>query len=136
MNMKRALKIAIVSFVLIVAITVDDTGVPDVSKWDCPGGIMKTLSDYEIEIMSCDSIGSESFYVKVSRKLIYIHEHRKSSGKTMYYNALKTNEGNWVETFHETDLIFNFGEIENRGKIISFTDDNGRVFKRTIPSFK
>ena len=134
--MKLTRKI-VVALAVLMAAEIAYAEIPDVSKWSCPKGVVESHSDYGAEFTVCDNLGLESFYLKVSGELVYIHEHRMDKGKTVYYNALKTNEGNWVEMVNEKDFIFNAEEIENSGIMTSIIDDDGKVIaKRITPLLK
>jgi len=134
--MKLTRKI-VVALAVLMAAGVAYAEIPDVSKWSCPKGVVESHPDYGAEFTVCDNLGLESFYLKVSGELVYIHEHRMDKGKTVYYNALKTNEGNWVEMVNEKDFIFNAEEIENSGIMTSIIDDDGKVIaKRITPLLK
>ena len=130
--MKMTRKIVIVLAVFLAVATTAYAEVTDVSKWSCSNNVSNNFPDYDIEIMDCDSDGSSNFYVKVSGEPIYIHEHRTDAGKTVYHNALKTNEGNWVEVVNKRDLIFNGKLTENEGVEMSISDDNGVVVAKRI----
>ncbi len=134
--MKLMLKYAVALAVLAAAGTAY-AEVPDVSKWSCPGGVTESHPNYGIEVTDCFGSDSEGLYVKISGELVYIHEHRKDANKQVYYNALKTNEGNWVEVVNKIDLVFNAREIENNTIMMSIVDDNGNIVaKRVIPSLQ
>ncbi len=133
----RSLKI-VVALAVLMAAGIAYAEVPDVSKWSCPNSVVETDSDYDSEFMFCGGNGSGSFYVKISSELVYIHEHRTIANKAVYYNALKTNEGNWVETVNQLDLIAKTEEITNkRTFIIIVVDDKDKIVaRRSIPLFK
>lgn len=136
--MKLTLKaIAVLTFLIATAM-VAYAEVPDVSKWSCPKSVVQTDPDYDAEFMLCDDGGSGSFYVKISGELVYIHEHRTIANKTVYYNALKTNEGIWVEIVNKLDLTAMVeGVASNRTLSIVIVDDNDKVVaRRSTPLFK
>lgn len=108
--------------------------VPDVSKWSCPDKNVESFSEYGLEVIDCSVIESSRVYVKVSGELIYIHEHRTDKGEIVYYNALKTNDGAWVEVVNKKDLIWSGKEVENKGVEMSIIDDNGAVVAKRIIS--
>jgi hypothetical protein len=109
--------------------------IPDVSKWSCAEKIIDP--DYGVKIMIC---GDRGAHLKVSGELVYIHEHRINAGNTVYYNALKTNDGIWVETVNERDIAFSKeNRIENNKEVVimSFYDNDGNVIaNRTVPKLK
>ena len=141
--MRLTLKI-VVALVALMMVGVAYAEVPDVSKWSCPNGVVISSSDspfigtyYRIEVIEC--LGSGWVYIKVSGELVYIHEHRTDADKAVYYNALKTNEGNWVENVNKIDLFFKLKStgIENNDIMIIITDDDGNIVaKRVIPLLK
>lgn len=111
--------------------------VPDVSKWSCPNAVVKSAPNYGMEAMNCNSGVTWNAYAKVSGELIYIHEHRMDADKASYYNAMKTNEGNWVEVVNKSDLVWKSKPTENRDAEVYIVDDNGIVVaKRTVPLLK
>ncbi len=134
--MKLTLKIAVALAVIVTAVAAY-AEVPDVSKWSCEAKLVYPNPDYGSEVMACDSNGPRSFYMKISGELVYIHEHRNDGDKTVYYNALKTNEGNWIEAVNKSDLIFESGNAENGGILMLLFDDNDNVVaERLVPLLK
>ena len=138
--MKLTLKI-VVALTVLMAAGVVYAEIPDVSKWACPAGVINvngTNPDYGLETMACDGDEPRSFYVKVSGELFYIHEHRTDGGKTVYYNALKTDNGSWIEVVNRNDRSYKYRYAENGNDIIvSITDDNRVVVaERLVPLLK
>ena len=131
------LKVAVTLAVLMAAGTAY-AEMPDVSKWSCSKGTVQNDRDYDMEITNCDCGGSRKFYVKVSGELIYIHyEHRTDVDKTVYYNALKINDGNWVEIINKKYLVLTVVKIRKSRISVAITDNNNVVIaERTIPLFK
>ena len=137
--MKMTLKIAIALIVLMVAVATTYASVPDVSKWSCLDTFVRNNTGYGVKLTACKNSNAltMSFYMEVSGELIYIHEHLMNGYKMVYYNALKTDKGNWVEVVNEQDLVFRENMEENKDFMISITDDNGNVIaKRLIPLLK
>lgn len=133
--MKSMMKIAVALAVIMIAGTAY-AEIPDVSKWPCPKSVVKYYSEYGIEVMDCHD-GSGKFYDKVSGELFYIHEPRTNGDKTVYYNALKTNNGNWVEVINERHLRINGIREDNGNSTVYITDDSGKVIaERTISPLK
>ncbi len=134
--MKLTLKTVVVLAALMAAGTAY-AEVPDVSKWVCPNGVIDNDSDYGVEYMNCDTGGSGNLYLKVSGELVYVHEHRMDQGKTVYYNALKTNEGKWVETINTKDLVYSTGEVASGVVVVDIVDDDDKIVaQRSVPRLK
>lgn len=133
--MKLTLRIAIALAVLTTA-TAAYAEIPDVSKWSCPNNVVENVPDYGVVVTMCDD-SAGSLYVKVSGELIHIHEHRMDAGAAVYYNALKTNEGNWVEVVNKRDLVWGSELTETGDVVVNIIDDNGVVVaKRIVPLLK
>ena len=129
--MKLTRKI-VVALAVLMAAGVAYAEIPDVSKWDCLNNGV-AYPDYGVETTFCDVIIGG--YITISGELVYIHEHRTNADKTtIYYNALKTNEGSWVEVVNKIDLIFSGKEIENNGIMMSIFDDNGNIVAKRFVS--
>ncbi len=141
--MKLTLKI-ILALAVLTAVEAAYAEVPDVSKWSCSDfDAIVYGSDHDIQIRSCSGFNGQKFYfIKVSGELVCIHEHRKDAGKIVYYNALKTNEDQWVEIINKEDLQeespFLSAELTVNGSyIMNITDDSGAVIaKRLVPRLK
>lgn len=135
--MKLTLKIAIALTVLTAALAAY-AEVPDVLKWSCQNAVVGNFPNYGVEAVSCEPDSSGNLYVKVSGELIYVHEHRKDAdGKNVYYNALKTNEGKWMEVTNSKDVLYNFEIKENGDTLLMILDDNNNIIaKMLVPLLK
>lgn len=136
--MKLTLKIAIALAVFATAATAY-AEVPDVSKWSCPNDEVLNFPKYDMKVTICDSDGADFYvYIKVSDELVYVHEERKDAdGKNVYYNALKTNKGDWVEVVNKNDLVWEEYSTESQDIEVSISNDNSvEVAKRIIPLLK
>lgn len=134
--MKLTLKIAIALAVIATA-TIVYAEVPDVSRWSCSSDTVINIPSYDMKAVTCGQYG-ENAYVNISGEPVYVHEHRRTYGaKTVYYNALKTNEGNWVEAVNIKDWLWKTNTAENGDIEVSIMDDNDVVAaKRLIPLLK
>ena len=134
--MKLTLKI-VVALAVLMAVGVAYAEVPDVSKWSCPDSHVSRFPDYGVETTYCDKSSEDSVYIKVSGELVYVYERITDAGKTVYYNALKTENG-WIEVVNQRGFILMAKYVENKRAVVYYIVDNDNVVVATrfIPLLK
>ena len=130
----RALKQTVLAFfftMAMFAVSGTNAQVPDVCiRKNCE--VVFIDPNFGVEIKRCVTEANEfGAYLTAYGELVYVHEHRLVNDKVVFYNALKTQDGNWVEDVsEEEDRDFEDKPAEGgyqNGFTISITDDNGKI---------
>lgn len=135
--MKLILKTAAVLVALFAIFAPVYAEIPDVSKWECPEFVVEQFPQFGIEKRNCFSSNDGWFvnaYLNLSGELIFVHEHRVVNDKPVYYNALKTVDGKWVEVLLMEDKFFKELLEADKGITLLLEDNEGKtVATRLIP---
>ncbi len=133
---------AVAAFIVLTILTAGISwavDLPDVTKWNCPADEVDKVPEYNVAIYSCYDANGKLYneYLKVGDELVYVHEHRNVSDKLVIYNALKQNNGTWVEVTGSEDTDFDV-ELVQGGSKVSIADSSGEKMaaERFVPKVK
>lgn len=82
--------------------------------------------EYKVEICLRDGIIGRDHYTKVAGEVVFIHEHRVVDGKEKFYNAIKLETGEWVESLNSIDKAYVLYTDKDENKLMVLTDDSSK----------